>query len=123
MKNYQALAWWQYQVARATDPDARNRWQDKIDAIMATAPSGSGFDSGTTLQSADEKRLVFATAYHHMNEHGFYDGWTHHRVTATADLMHGFVLAIKGRNKREIRDYIEDTFGNWLDENEPEPKA
>ena len=118
MKNYQALAWWQYQVDRATDPDARDRWQYKIDAIMATAPSGSGFDNGTQLVSCTRARIVFATAFHHMTENGYYDGWTHHKVTATADLMYGFTLIITGRDKRQIKEYIAETFNQWLDSEE-----
>src|SRR6185369_12291929 len=59
---------------------ASDRHQARLDAILQTAPSGSGFDSGTTLDdSSTPERLKFNTAFHHMSEHGFYTGWTHHQ--------------------------------------------
>jgi len=120
MKNVNALAWWNWQLTAAIDADARDRWQDKLDAIMKTAPSGSGFDNGTKLESISDKRIVFTTSFHHMNEHGYYDGWTDHQVIVTADLRADFDIRVTGRNKRQIKEYIADTFNQWLGENEPE---
>lgn len=95
------------------------RHTEKIERIMrSTAPSGSGFDSGTSLnfERSNASRLVFTTAFHHMNEDGYYDGWTEHTVTAHADLASGFTLSISGRDRNEIKDYIADTFNFWLND-------
>lgn len=86
-----------------------------LDAIMQTAPHGSGFDSGTQLDPASTpERLIFTTAFHHMDGGGMYAGWTEHRVTVKPSLQYGFILTISGRDRNQIKDYIYDTFYNWL---------
>ena len=79
-------------------------------------PSGSGFDSGTTidLDASTGDKLVFNTAFHHMTEHGVYDGWTEHRVYVAASLIHGITLRITGKDRNDIKDYIAEMFDNDL---------
>ena len=79
-------------------------------------PHGSGFDSGTTFDFVASKpnRLVFFTSYHHMNDGGYYDGWTYHNVVVTPDLVSGFDLRVTGRDKRDIKDYIGEFFYAYL---------
>jgi hypothetical protein len=79
-------------------------------------PSGGGFDAGTKLdwgRSTSEK-LVFTTAFHHMNAHGFYDGWTDHVIVVKPSLVHGFVVDVKGRNRNDIKDFAIDCFNHAL---------
>lgn len=75
-------------------------------------PSGSGFDNGTTIvpDKCDAGRLVFRTAFHHMDENGFYCGWTHHVVTARPSLIGGYTVSVSGSNRNDIREFIADTF-------------
>jgi hypothetical protein len=98
-------------------------WRDKHeDSIFALVkehmPSGSGFDSGTTLNldKSTPEKLIFNTAYHHTNEHGYYCGWSHHTVTVTPSLALGFSLKISGRNVRDIKSYIDECFSYALDQ-------
>ena len=94
------------------------------DMITNYLPSGSGFDSGTRLdwdRSTGEK-LVFITSFHHMDENGYYDGWTEHTVTVRASLTNDFDLTISGRDRNDIKEYIADAFRNALDQNEPAPR-
>lgn len=79
-------------------------------------PSGSGFDNGTKLDvdASNADKLVFTTAYHHMDEGGGYDGWTDHTVTVKPSLVGGFNLKISGRNRNDIKDYIGETFQHAL---------
>lgn len=81
-------------------------------------PSGSGFDSGTKLDldSSTGDKLVFGTAFHHMNESGMYDGWTPHVVTVRPSLAFGFNLSISGRDRNGIKEYIGELFGLALNE-------
>jgi hypothetical protein len=79
-------------------------------------PSGSGFDNGTSIylgESTGEK-LVFATSFHHMDDGGSYDGWTDHKVTVRASLIHGFELTISGKNRNGIKELIADSFHTAL---------
>lgn len=87
-----------------------------LESIMDSAPSGSGIDSGTQIEldRCNGRALVFSTAYHHMTEHGFYDGWTDHKVTARASFVYGVELTISGRDRNEIKDYLAECFQMWL---------
>ncbi len=96
-------------------------WSDRhevcINALVKEhMPSGSGFDNGTpiNLEASNGEKLVFTTAYHHMNEGGYYDGWTEHTVTVTPSFMGGFSLKISGRDRNDIKDYIGESFRHSL---------
>lgn len=108
--------------ARATCIERGNKeWkithEDEIERLVKEyLPSGGGFDNGTKfdfVHSTDEK-LVFDTSFHHMNEHGSYDGWTEHRVTVRASLAHDIVITISGRNRNDVKDYIFESFDQCL---------
>lgn len=59
---------------------------------------------------------MFDVAFHHMNESGYYDGWTGHTITVKASLSHKFTLTISGRDRNGIKEYLHDTYNSWLDE-------
>ena len=86
-------------------------------AIVAEyMPSGSGFDNGTLIDfdaSAPDK-LVFHTAYHHMDENGMYDGWTEHNVTVRPSLAFGIYIHISGRDRNGFKEYSHDCFHSAL---------
>jgi hypothetical protein len=103
------------------------RHEDKIERLVSDhLPHGSGFDSGTKFdwESSTPKRLVFQTSFHHMNENGFYDGWTKHQVSVTPGFC-GLDLVIGGRDRNEIKDYIAEVFHSALsaevDDSNPAP--
>jgi hypothetical protein len=75
-------------------------------------PSGSGFDSGTkiNLDASHAEKLVFTTAFHHMDENGYYNGWTEHTVTVTPSLHGAFNLRISGRNRNDIKEMMYQEF-------------
>ncbi len=94
----------------------REYWEDKVDEVMDKyAPSGSGFDRGTEflVDSSDERRLVFVTSFHHMNEGGFYTDWTEHTVAVTPSLMLDFDIRVSGGDE-DIKSYIVDVFVEFL---------
>jgi len=90
-------------------------WSDHIDTLMEQMPSGSGFDSGTKidLSASHADKLVFTTAFHHMNENGMYAGWTDHTITVTPSFS-GFNMRVSGCNRNDIKEYIGDTFHEAL---------
>jgi hypothetical protein len=81
-------------------------------------PRGSGFDNGTKLDfnQSNGDKIVFHTAYHHMDESGMYDGWTEHDVIVTPSLWAGYHVKVTGRDRNQIKDYIAETFSYALDE-------
>lgn len=92
-------------------------WEDThkeaIESLVnAYLPSGSGFDVGTKFEfeMSRPNRLVFSTSFHHMDEHGYYNGWTSHNVVVVPDLQSDFVLRITGTDRNQIKDYIHSCF-------------
>lgn len=121
MKTYRRLS--NLISARANCIKAGNLdWAEKheaaIRAIEEALPYGSGFDSGTTISliHSDPEKLVFYTAFHHMNENGMYDGWTDHTVTVKPSLMYGYRVGISGKNRNDIKVYIAEVFSDALEE-------
>lgn len=95
----------------------RDRHEERALAVIKDHfPSGGGFDNGTRLDldKSTAERLVLATDFHHMNEHGFYDGWTSHEIIVTGSLESGFDMRVTGRDRREIKDYIGECFSSCL---------
>jgi hypothetical protein len=84
----------------------------RLQKLESFLPSGSGFDNGSTINLKESRpdRLVIDTAFHHMDEHGYYDGWTEHKVIVTPSLQWGYVLRVTGRNRNWIKDYIYEVF-------------
>jgi hypothetical protein len=83
-----------------------------LDLTKEYLPSGSGFDNGTSLDvdACRDDKLVFVTAFRHMNDAGYYDGWTDHKVTVRPSLVHTIKINVSGRDRNEIKDYIADAF-------------
>jgi hypothetical protein len=82
--------------------------------VKELMPSGWGFDMGTTLHvRSTPNKLVFVTEFHHMNDDGFYDGWTGHIVTVVPT-FNGMKIHVSGRNRDSIKDVIAETFSFTL---------
>lgn len=103
--------------------DSRNNveWADKHETrierlVKEYMPSGSGFDSGTRidLERSHGGKLVFDTAFHHMDESGGYDGWTEHTVTVTP-AFDGVNIRIGGRNRNDVKELIHQEFDSALE--------
>lgn len=84
-------------------------------------PSGSGFDSGCTvnLDKSTPEKLIIECPFHCMDEHGFYDGWVYPAVIVTPSLSFEFGIKInwkgyRGKYKDILSDYIIDTMYEYL---------
>jgi len=91
-------------------------WKDKhediINDMLQAFPHGSGIDSGVKFDwhKSTSERLIFTLGFHHMDENGYYDGWTEHELIITPSLQFGYNLRITGRNRNDIKDYLHDLF-------------
>ncbi len=87
-----------------------------IRELCDDAPSGSGFDNGSQLDEGNSsgERLFFNTSFHHMDDGGYYDGWTQHVVTVKPSLEHGFELSVSGRDRNDIKELIHSEFMEFL---------
>jgi len=93
-----------------------NKHADKIEELVSKyLPHGSGFDNGTKFvwEESSENKLVFNTAFHHMNEGGYYNGWTEHKVIIRPCLYFDFDIKITGRNRNDIKEYIGSCFSDF----------
>jgi hypothetical protein len=103
------IAW--YKTAHA---DFKELALDKIDKLAEEFPHGSGFNNGCSidLEKSNGEKIVIKTAFHHMDENGYYDGWTEHEVVITSSLRYGFNVRVTGKNKNDIKEYIRHVFNN-----------
>ena len=122
MKIYQKIAQ-TFSALKNCEKLNNSQWFDRhTDTLSAICkeylPRGSGFDSGTAIDIEESKpnRIVLVSSYHHMNDAGGYDGWTSHTIIITPDLISGFDLRVTGRDRNEIKKYIEETFCFALNE-------
>jgi hypothetical protein len=101
-------------------------WQDRhektIKRLEQTLPSGAGFDRGTQidLDRSTSHKIIFNTSFHHMNGDGIYCEWSKHTVIVTPSFLGRFDVRVTGRNVRDIKDYIAETFYQVLGEQAPE---
>lgn len=82
-------------------------------------PHGSGFDGKTyfDLDLSHSGKLVLFTEFHHMNENGYYDGWSTLKIVVKPSLQFGFDFKLTGiaRKYNLDRDYFEDVINTFLD--------
>lgn len=75
-------------------------------------PSGSGLDNGVRidLDRSKPNKIVFHTEFHHLNENGYYDGWTTHSIIVVPEFGGEFDVKITGKNRNQIKDHLYDLF-------------
>ena len=96
------------------------RHRETLCEFRSFLPHGSGFDTGFTIDDSEsnENRLVLEFDFHHMDEHGFYVGWTSHKVIVTPSLVSGFDFEIETDDEQktgELGDYVELAQDYWED--------
>jgi len=100
-------------VLRGTGRDEMKAWWSSVlDDIEDELPSGSGIDQGTKVdrERSTADKIILFTSFHHMSEHGYYDGWTEHAIIIRPSLLYGFTVDVKGRDRNDIKDYLGDVY-------------
>lgn len=96
------------------------KYEYALEALMKHMPSGSGIDSGTKLLIAEsnQEKLVFSVEYHHMNQNGFYCGWSSRLLTITPTLLSEFKLDFSDEDYSGVdcQNYDEETNEEYDDE-------
>ena len=89
-----------------------NNHEDSINEICKELPHGSGIDGKCEIQleNCKDDKLVFFVEFHHMDNNGYYAGWTEHNVIITPSLQFGFNIKITGKNHNDIKTYLMDVF-------------
>jgi len=103
-----------------------DKWQEKHENNLELIeknilPDGSGIDSGCTInrEKSNKQKLVIDSAFHLMNNQGFYDGWIKFQVIVKPCLLFGFDINIKGQFSRrpkysDLKIYLNELFGDCL---------
>jgi hypothetical protein len=116
MKTLSALLATKVQAYKNCIVSGNNEWEEKhlenIEELCSKyLPSGSGIDAGMgiVIASCAPEKLVFTFSYHHLNENGYYDGWTNHKLTVTPSFT-GIDMKISGRDSNGIKEYLYELF-------------
>ena len=83
--------------------------------IESNLPSGSGIDCGTKICDNDclDEKVVLSCEFHHMNEDGYYDGWTFHEIIVTPSFS-GINIRFTGINRNNIKEYLHEVYSQAL---------
>ncbi len=94
----------------------RSMAEDKFNRLVEMLPHGSGLDAGckVLLEESSGDKIVIQADFHHINEHGYYDGWTEHKVIIRPCLMYGYTIRITGKDRNYIKDYLFNLFANII---------
>lgn len=94
-----------------------NKWTDHLEILNNFLPSGSGIDSGCKIdiENSKEDKIIISFGFHHLNENGYYTGWTSHKLILRPTFDE-FDMKITGPDKNQIKDYLYDVFYNNLNE-------
>jgi hypothetical protein len=114
---YQVLAQYigTYQRHQAKDDhEGQARWARLAHALFKQYNLFGSFDAKLLLEDCTENKIVFEIDFHHMNDNGYWDGWTSHIVRVWPDLSCGFRLTISGVNKHDIKDYLHEVADNMM---------
>lgn len=107
---------------RIADDPSKRKWYEianaTLDRLLQALPHGSGIDLDPEIldikyQGDRITMIAFRSDFHHMNDHGYYDGWTEHTVRVYPD-WDGFRLVITGRNRNDIKSYLYETWDHAL---------
>lgn len=100
------------------------KWAERIRELSKLLPHGSGIDGDCYVdhEASHAEKIVIQTQFHHMNDNGFYDGWTDHTIIVTPSFR-GINLRISGRDRNQIKEYLYATFNYALSQEVPEISA
>jgi len=81
-------------------------------------PSGSGVDGGCAIDYDAQRpsRIKIDCGFHHMDEHGYYDGWTQHTIIVEPNFTQWADIRVTGVNRDDIKEYLGDLFHHALHE-------
>lgn len=91
----------------------KDKAEDRINELCKELPHGSGIDGKCEIDlvQSKENRIVFYFEFHHMDENGYYCGWTEHNLIITPNFG-SFDMRITGKDKNQIKEYL---YSLWME--------
>src|SRR5690606_30773031 len=85
-------------------------------------PSGSGFDSGCSIDTDTDasyplESVTISAGFHHMSEHGYYCGWSDH-VFTIRPAFDGFDIDIDSDYSGVDSGYVDEETGEIVETDE-----
>jgi hypothetical protein len=103
----QTLAW----IHNDPPGEWAERAQHKLRILLGKLPHGSGIDHGPTiLPDSEPDKLQFDMSFHHMDDSGYYDGWTDHRITIRPSLANEFDISVSGQDRNDVKYHLAEVF-------------
>lgn len=108
--------------------ESQKSWRPRVDTLIDKLenelPRGSGIDNGTKInrEKSTSDKLILEAGYHHMNEAGYYDGWTEHTITVRPTFG-GISVRISGPNRNDIKEYLHGVYECALSAPAPDLQA
>jgi len=106
---YEEFAIWIVAYENCSNQLQKLKYLEHLETLVKMhMPHGSGIDNGVMLllEKSNKEKLVFQVDYHHMDDNGMYDGWSHHTATVTASLYHGINIRMGGRNRNKVKEML-----------------
>jgi len=102
----------------------REELQSEIKWVLnGMLPHGSGIDADWIISFKNKSNKIYiSNSYHHMNEDGYYDGWSDFTVIINLLGNEYFKLVFNGTEsqrlakKYDIRDYLESYLSECLED-------
>ena len=89
-----------------------NEIEKELTLLKELLPYGGGIESGCVISlESTKKRIVIITNYWHPN---YSDEWTNHQVVITPSFVGEINLRITGKNKDNVKEYLQDIFREAL---------
>lgn len=108
------------QARRNCIASGNSEWQARHEAALNyiadnLLPSGSGIDNGTAIDwtTSTDSKIVLHMPFHHMDEHGYYDGWTDYTVIVRPD-WDGVRIAVQGKDRSDTKNYLAELLDDVL---------
>ena len=104
--------------------ELRDIWREMLSRINKQLPHGSGFDNGSrvNLDKSTPDKLVIDSAFHHMDENGYYCGWSNLTYTVTPSLLFGIDIRLNCHGSRlanRDRDYLVECMHHAITRDSP----
>ena len=105
----QTIAW------QPIDENWINEKDNRLHKLTDLLPHGSGIDQGCKiLPESTKNKIILLVPFHFMDDNGYYDGWKDYKIIVKPDLSSDFDFRIIGRDKRNIKEYLYDTFAYFF---------
>src|SRR5205085_7709739 len=87
---------------------ANPEWFEKHSVTIQMLVDLLPHDCKIDLEASHADKLVLYCSFHHMNEVGYWSGWTEHTFIVKPCLRFGFTLRITGRDRNDIKDSLHE---------------